>query len=117
MVSKVFDYTSFAESSREELEDLHDKLVDKLEDLNFERRFAVAGPGLSLTDEQRDSLYHGFDDDITNLTSQLAEIDRLLAIKWPVSHERTGDGPGLSRTVLSHLCANHHLGSNSLMPR
>jgi hypothetical protein len=56
-------------------------LMDQLEDLNFERRFAVAGPGLSLTDERRDSLDHEFDGDTDNLTSQLAEIDRLLAIK------------------------------------
>ncbi|MHB0979409.1 MAG: hypothetical protein ACYC5Q_04905 [Thermoleophilia bacterium] len=55
--------------------------MDQLEDLNFERRFAVAGPGLSLTDEQRDRLDHEFDGDTANLTSQLAEIDRLLAIK------------------------------------
>ena len=81
MVSQILDYTSFAESSREELEELHEKLMDKLEDLSFERRFAVAGPGLGLTDEQRASLDHEFDDDTATLTSQLAEIDRLLEIK------------------------------------
>jgi hypothetical protein len=67
--------------SREELEELHEKLMDNLEDLNFERRFAVAGPGVGLNDEQRASLDHEFDDDTATLTSQLAEIDRLLAIK------------------------------------
>jgi hypothetical protein len=81
MASQILDYTSFAESSREELEELHEKLMDEFEDLNFERRFAVAGPGLGLTDEQRDRLDHEFDGDTANLTSQLAEIDRLLAIK------------------------------------
>ncbi len=93
MVSRMFDYTSFAELSREELEELHEQLMDKLEDLNFERRFAVAGPGLKLTDEQRASLDHEFDDDAANLTSQLAEVDRLLASRL-VAWENLSVGRG-----------------------
>jgi hypothetical protein len=80
MASRV-EYANLSELSSLELEELHESLMDQLEDLNFENRFAVAGPGLDLSDEQRENLDHEFDDDRARLTSQLAEVDRLLANK------------------------------------